>query len=89
MKYEIGGIMGFVRRASLSESGFTGLWDLRGLSGVGLCQNRDFQDYGIYGIRPARVFVRKALVRYLGWLDLRLWRKAQAGRIEILKIRYS
>ena len=49
------------------------------------CQNQDLRDYRIFRILPARLRLAGARP-YSSWRNFRLWRKAQAGRNEILKI---
>ena len=79
--------------ACLSESGFAGLLDSHDftVSSVIGERLRAFVRIRICGIIGFSGFYRlvcdwRALIRIHAWRNLRLWRKAQARRIEILKI---
>ena len=74
--------------ALLSESGFAGLWGFQDSDGgrvfywwewrgwdaaARVCQNQDFQDYGIFRILTAGVFSIGGAWRYSDWRGLWLW----------------
>ena len=71
---------GFVARDSYLISGGCLGWQT-----PRLCQNQDLRDYRIFRILPSRLRAASAHP-YSSWRDLRLWRKGQSGRGEILKI---